>query len=92
MNLVPVQSSNIEAIGFDEPESALYVKFRSGALYKYQGAGVNADHHRRFMEAESKGKFFRQNLRGAEGVTCTKVDLQADPIQQAAVAAAKENQ
>ena len=59
--LVPVVSSSISAIGWDQDGPTLYVKFRSGSQYAY--SGVPEDTFRDFLEASSKGKFFARFVR-----------------------------
>lgn len=57
----PVGSSNIEAIGYDDWEHRLTVKFKSGLVYSYQA--VEKDTYDELMNAESKGRYFAQNIR-----------------------------
>ena len=58
--LVPVTSSNIDAVG--HADGNLFVRFKGGALYRYDGVS-----HETFLEglaAESIGKWFRANVTG----------------------------
>lgn len=48
-----VESSNLDAIGFDPRSSRLYVRFRGGALYEYDD--VPLDVFVRLCLAPSKG-------------------------------------
>ena len=74
MQLTPVKSSNIAAVGFDPATSTLGVQFSSGATYHY--AGVSAEDHAALMGADSIGSHFAKNIRGKfEGV---KQDKGAD--------------
>ncbi len=59
MQLVPVQSSNIKAVGYKEGN--LYIEFTSG-VYVY----TNVDKHiyEELLAAESKGKYVAANIRG----------------------------
>jgi hypothetical protein len=61
MELQPVTSSTIQAIGYDAERSALRVQFVSGGTYEY--AGVPADLFERFAASESKGRFFHQEIK-----------------------------
>lgn len=61
MNLVPVQSSNIEAIGHDPETSTMEVKFRSGGSYTYPG--VTEAEHAAFLAAPSLGSHFHQHFK-----------------------------
>jgi len=59
---VKVDSTAIRAIDYDAPRRQLEVTFVSGERYAY--FGVSSAVHRAFMEAESKGQFFRAKIRG----------------------------
>ncbi len=58
--MVPVQSSNVESIGYQPNE--LHVRFRAGGHYVYDG--TNAELHQALLAAESKGRFIGQHLKG----------------------------
>lgn len=60
--LIPVTSSNIEAIGHDPATNELYVKFKTGATHIF--AGVTADQHDAMRDAESVGKHFHAHVKG----------------------------
>ena len=51
-----VQSSNINALAYDEEENSLYVNFHSGGVYEYLNVPYYV--YRDFLGASSKGKFF----------------------------------
>lgn len=58
MKLDPVDSSNIEAIGY--ADEILVIKFRGGSAYRYSGVPrtiVDA-----LLRAESKGSFFHRYI------------------------------
>jgi hypothetical protein len=55
MELIPVESSNIKAIGYVEEYNLLRVQFKDGSVYDYPG--VSPDLHAQLMKAESKGHF-----------------------------------
>lgn len=61
MNMQPVESSNLAAVGYDPTTSTLAVRFTNGTLYHYPD--VKPALHDQLMAAESKGKFFNANLR-----------------------------
>lgn len=68
--MIPVQSSSVEAIGYDARARALYVRFlKLGRTYRY--AGVTAQVYQELMRAESKGRFV--NIRIKPNYPCTKV-------------------
>ncbi len=58
----PVQSSNIESIGYDQKAATLEIKFHSGDTYQY--ANVPESVYTSLFNAESKGKYFQANIRG----------------------------
>ena len=57
-----VESSNIDQIGYDEDRQELHVLFNSGSEYVY--AGVSDTTVKAFIEADSKGKFLNQYIKG----------------------------
>jgi len=68
MQMIPVESSQIHSIGYDEPTKTLRIQFKNskgepGSLYSY--ANVPPELHVNFMAAESKGKFFGANIKTA---------------------------
>lgn len=62
MNRVPVESSNIKAVGYDPASQQLEVEFHSGAVHCYHG--VPADKHQAMIAAKSVGGYFHANIRG----------------------------
>lgn len=61
--MIPVLSSNVRAIGYDDGASVLHVRFRdSTRVYRYRG--VSGSVYRAFMVAPSKGRFFAWNIKG----------------------------
>ncbi len=62
MKLDPVESSNIEAQGYDARDKLLQIKFKSGALHEF--AAVPAETYSAFMAAPSKGSYFAKEIRG----------------------------
>lgn len=61
MQRQPVTSSDIRAIGFDEPSLTLEIEFNNGGLYEY--ANVPETVYRSLMSASSHGKYFHQYIR-----------------------------
>jgi hypothetical protein len=59
--MVPVESSDLSAIGYDASSATLTIEFRSGGVYEYSQVP-----YREFLEllnAESHGKYFHQNIK-----------------------------
>jgi hypothetical protein len=61
--LVPVSSSALRAVGYDDSQEILEIQFHNGAVYRYYGVPVAV--HRGLMEADSHGRYFQQHIRGA---------------------------
>ena len=61
MTMHRVKSSNIKAIGYDEPTKTMRVEFHSSGTYEFQN--VSAAKHQRLMSAESVGKHFQAHIR-----------------------------
>ncbi len=60
--MIFVDSSNIEAIGYDTGALELHVRFlRSGETYVYYG--VEAWRHQELMQADSKGVYVNANIK-----------------------------
>lgn len=62
MNLQPVKSSAIAAIGHDEDTLDLHVKMVSGATYCYSGVTVEVADE--FVSATSVGKHYNNFIKG----------------------------
>lgn len=60
MNLIKVDSSNIDKIGYDINSSILRIEFLDGSIYEYND--VPKDVFESFMKAESKGSFGHKNI------------------------------
>lgn len=56
MNLIPVNSSDLSAVGYDPNTQQLEILFNSGGVYLYQG--VSAGEYQGLMNAGSKGRYF----------------------------------
>jgi hypothetical protein len=57
-----VDSSNIEAIGYNSDEQELYVQFLSGATYVYHGVPEHV--YAEIMDAPSKGSYLNRVIKG----------------------------
>lgn len=56
---VPVVSSNIRSVGWDE--GTLEVAFNNGGIYQYLNVPVET--YRALMEANSKGQYLNQHIK-----------------------------
>lgn len=61
MEMKPVTSSQIEAVGHDPKTNTLHIQFKGGNVYTYNN--VSAQHHADMMSAESIGKHFHQHIK-----------------------------
>jgi hypothetical protein len=61
-NMMPVISSNIVAIGYDEPTRVLDVQFKNGDTYSYDDVPLEV--WSGFQSAVSVGKYFFNNVKG----------------------------
>lgn len=61
VEMIPVSSSNVESIGYDEQQQMLYVRFLNGALYIYKG--VNVYEFEGLRDAPSIGSYLHRNIR-----------------------------
>lgn len=62
ITLFPVQSSNLESIGYVSVARMMIVRFKNGRTYLYPA--VPEELFNNFLAAESKGTFFHQNIKG----------------------------
>ena len=60
MNMIPVSSSNIASIGYEN--GTLYVAFNRGGLYAYSGVPVSIYHG--LMSASSQGSYLASHVKG----------------------------
>lgn len=67
MEMTPVISSNIQAVGYDQEKKQLHVQFNGGAVYIY--AEVPKEVFDELMAAESKGKFINSQIKGKFAAT-----------------------
>jgi hypothetical protein len=57
MKLIEVESSMIQAVGYDPESKELEVLFDSGKTYRY--TGVPQEEYEGLLKAESKGRYMR---------------------------------
>ena len=62
MEMISVDSSNIERIGHDEDSDTLQIEFKNGGTYQY--FDVHRDVYEAMLGSESKGKFLHANIKG----------------------------
>lgn len=62
MKRIPVKSSDIASVGYDELTLTLEIEFKNGSIYEYYR--VPKAVYLALMNADSKGKYFRKYIRG----------------------------
>lgn len=58
-----VESSQIQAIGYDTASQTLAIQFKSGKQAVYHYANVDAELYQAFSTAESVGSFFYKHIK-----------------------------
>lgn len=58
---MPAESAVISDIRYENERQKLFVRFEGGGEYVY--VGVPGEVHRSFVEAESRGRFFADQIR-----------------------------
>ena len=61
IEMLAVESSNILELGYDEPAEVLYVTFKSGATYTYDGVPYYA--YEELLHADSIGQYFNKQIK-----------------------------
>lgn len=61
MERLPVTSSVLRSVGYDDSNSTLEVEFHNGSIYEYRG--VPPDIYAALMLAASKGQYFDATIR-----------------------------
>lgn len=61
IKMIPVSSSNVESVGYDEANQIVYVRFLSGSLYIYKN--VNRNEFDGLLNAPSVGSYLHRNLK-----------------------------
>ena len=62
VDMIYVDSSNIEAIGYDSDAQELHVQFLSGTTYVYYNVPENV--YEEIMDAPSKGSYLNRVVKG----------------------------
>lgn len=61
MDMIPVASSNIDSVGYDDDTRELRIRFNDGSVYSYQG--VDHADHAALMNATSIGSYFHKHIK-----------------------------
>lgn len=60
-NMIPVESSNVESLGYDEDSETVYVRYLKGTLYIYKG--VPKWEFENLRNAPSVGSYLHRNYK-----------------------------
>jgi len=69
MDRIPVNSTNIAAVGYDPEAQLLEVEFVNGGVYQYSNVGQHT--HDEFMNSSSKGSYHANFIKKL--FACTRV-------------------
>lgn len=61
MTWLPLESKMVLSVAYDAKQRVLYLRFRSGDVYRY--FQFSQDDYQHFLNAESKGRHFLSNIR-----------------------------
>jgi len=62
IEMIPIQSSRIESIGYEESTSTLRVGLRNGSLHAYEN--VSKFEYRQLSNSPSVEEYFDRNIKG----------------------------
>ncbi len=60
MEMIHVESSNLEAVGYDVDEARLEIEFKDGNAYEYYDVPQHV--YDELMAADSKGQYAHRNI------------------------------
>lgn len=61
MDWLKLDSKMLASVAYDSEKQTLYLRFRTGDVYRY--FEFSGEHYRAFLNAESRGKYFLANIR-----------------------------
>ena len=61
MKRLPIESSMLKSVGYDEGVNTLEVEFTNGALYAY--SDIPKEKYEKLLKAKSKGAYFSKHIR-----------------------------
>lgn len=87
--MVPVESNQVKAIGYDAATKTLACSFTRGPGHIYHYPNVEPETHAAFMAAESKGVFFGQHIKALafDKFPAQAQQQQPDEVTPASIAA-----
>lgn len=61
MEMIPVSSSNVQSVGYDESTETVHVLFLNGSLYAYRGVSQHV--FEGLLHASSVGSYLHRNFK-----------------------------
>lgn len=58
---IPIKSSQIEAVEFDQGNQNLVIEFKNGSQYSY--SGCTPEVYKALLDSPSKGEYFARNIK-----------------------------
>lgn len=77
VQMQPVKSSNIAAVGYDPDGQTLHVAFNTGSTYTH--SDVTPEMHAAFISASSVGSHYHQHFRGNKAHPASKLERESSP-------------
>jgi len=72
MKRIPVDSSDLKSVGYDEAKKLLEVEFlRKESVYQYSRVPKRV--YEELMKAVSKGSYFSEHIRDAQEYSCSQI-------------------
>ena len=71
MKRIPVKSSDLASVGYDEHTQTLEVEFQDKSIYQY--TSVSKYVYLELMSAKSKGKYFHRYIQDNVLYGCTRI-------------------
>ena len=71
MKRIPVKSSNLKSVGYDEKTTLLEVEFLDDSIYQY--SRVPKAVYLELMNAQSKGSYFSKNISSNRSYSCRMI-------------------
>lgn len=90
IEMILVESSNIHSVGHLFSTKLLEVHFKNGTSYTFHP--ITEEGFKKFMESESKGKFFNEFIKNNPTVTSNKENFTIDIIKTQKMATSKSKE
>ena len=71
MKRIPVISTDLKSVGYDEAQKILEVEFLNKSIYQY--SRVTADIYENLINANSKGEYFSAKIKNNRLYGCRKI-------------------